>query len=65
MKYYKFKRNNETWILPVYPDSFVAKSPKDCFYWDKEIKFICEVTEKEYNEQFEIKKEPMQLLFEF
>ena len=59
MLYFKFKDNTHCWVLPVYEDSVMAKTPNACFSWDQTIKFVGEVTKSEYKEQF--KPAPVQL----
>ena len=59
MLYFKFKDNTHCWVLPVYENSVMAKDPNTCFSWDQTIKFVGEVSEAEYEEQF--KPAPVQL----
>lgn len=58
--YFKFKRFNEVWILPVYINSVMHSNPENSYNWDKNIEFVAEVTEEEYNAQFIPKKEYIQ-----
>ena len=61
MKYFKFKDNTHSWILPVYEDSYTAQHPVESFPWNKDISFVGEVTEAEYNKQFETVPEQLEL----
>ena len=53
VKYFKFKDNTHSWVLPVYEGSYTAQHPTESFPWNKSCKFVGEVTEAEYNKQFE------------
>lgn len=59
--YFKYAKFGESWILPVWTDSMMYKDPAGCFGWDKDIHFVSEVSEQEYEASFFPKKEPVQL----
>lgn len=61
VKYFKFKDNTHSWILPVYEGSYTAQHPTESFPWNKSCKFVEEVTEAEYNKQFEPVPEQLEL----
>lgn len=60
-KYFKFKDNTHSWVLPVYEGSYTAQHPAESFPWNKSCKFVGEVTEAEYNKQFEPVSEQLEL----
>ena len=52
---------SHSWVLPVYEGSYTAQHPAESFPWNKSCKFIGEVTEVEYNKQFEPVSEQLEL----
>lgn len=63
VKYFKFKDNTRSWILPVYEGSYTAQHPAESFPWNKDIIFVGEVSEEEYNRQFQKQQEVQLELF--
>ena len=66
MKYFKFKDNTHSSILPVWENSVMANEPTAEWSWNKTIKFVCETTKEDYDKQLEptLKQQSFEFTFD-